>query len=505
MAQARPLLIGAALLALALPGHPLAPLSGLPLDLPALGLLVLLAGWWIALPGAPRRAVALAGALLVLGVLKATIWWAAPGYGLDASIRPSSSPAIDTVGQTPRYRGVDLALDFEGDTFPVHFFNDIRAFNFYTPNQPKRDLLPFTATWHGLLVVPADGTTTLTLEANGPATVELGSGQRAAIEQPGRVREATLTAGLPAGLVPIAVSYRRPDEAMPWLRVRSGADDAPLGAPLLVRDGTTAASVAADGWLRPLAYVVDGLLAGVLALAFVGHTRAVARRASPDRVLLGAYVVFATGAVLLGHLPLYGRAVIQSGGNDWLAYESYARDILLNGPLLTEGRPLGQGAPFYYQPLYIYWVALTHLLLGESLFAPLFMNAVLGIAAGVGLYLLTRELFGRAAAVLAVPLFELYRLTVFAPTAGLLLSENLLFPLVPAFLLVLIRLARSGRYGTAAGAGLVLGLAGLARTTPLALLPPALLILLVAWRRLRLGWRAIGGRLAVLVLVCTLT
>src|SRR4051794_31489444 len=203
MAQARPLLIGAALLALALPGHSLAPLGGLPLDLPALGLLVLLVGWWIALPGAPPRAGALAGALVVLGLLKATIWWAAPAYGLDASIRSSSSPEIDAVGQAPRYRGVDLALDFEGDTFPVHFFNDIRAFNFYTPNQPKRDLLPFTATWRGLLVVPAEGTVTLNLESNGPASLELGDGQRAVIEQSGRVREATLSASLPAGLVPV--------------------------------------------------------------------------------------------------------------------------------------------------------------------------------------------------------------------------------------------------------------------------------------------------------------
>ena len=153
------------------------------------------------------------------------------------------------------------------------------------------------------------------------------------------------------------------------------------------------------------------------------------------------------GAELLGHAHLFGRAVILSGGNDWLAYESFARDILLNGPLLTEGRALGQGLPFYYQPLYIYWVALTHLLLGESLFAPLFMNAVLGVATGVGLYLLTRELFGRTAAIVAMPLFEVYRQTVFAPTAGLLLSENLLFPLVPVFLLALARLAVTGRLG----------------------------------------------------------
>ena len=57
--------------------------------------------------------------------------------------------------------------------------------------------------------------------------------------------------------------------------------------------------------------------------------------------------------------PVRPRRLL-SGGNDWLAYESYARDVLLSGPLMTEGRALGQGAPFYYQPLYIYWVALTH-------------------------------------------------------------------------------------------------------------------------------------------------
>ena len=44
MAQARPLLFGALLLALALPGHPLAPLSGLPLDVPALAAAVLVIG-----------------------------------------------------------------------------------------------------------------------------------------------------------------------------------------------------------------------------------------------------------------------------------------------------------------------------------------------------------------------------------------------------------------------------------------------------------------------------
>lgn len=526
MPQARPLLFGALLLALALPGHLLVPLNGLPLDLPALCLVVLAAGWWIALPGAPPRAGALAAVLAVLAVLKVGVWWAAPAYGLDGTIRLSSTPEIDSVGAIPHHRGTARVLDFKGDAFPVHFINDVRYLNFYTPSQPKRDLLPFEATWRGMLVVPVAGEQSLTLETNGPATLELGTGQRVRIDQSGRVREATLTASLPAGPVPISVTYRRPDEAMPWLVVRNGAagaDGIPVGDAHIVREGTSAEAVARDAWLRPVAWGVTGLIVGCAALGFLAHLMAMVERRRAmgasavdarssagrfglgERVFLASYLVLAVGATLLAHLHLFGRAVILSGGNDWLAYEGFARDILLNGPLLTEGRPLGQGVPFYYQPLYIYAVATSHLLLGESLFAPLFLNALLGIVAALGLFLLSRDLFGRAAAVVAVLLFEVCRLTVFAPTAGLLLSENMLFPLVPILLLLLARLAKTAHLGTAVGAGFVLGLAGLARTTPLAVLPPSLLILAFAWWRQRVPVPAVAIRLALLVLVCVLT
>src|SRR4051812_46814656 len=87
MAQARPLLFGAVLLTLALPGHPLVPLSGLPLDLPALVVVLLVVGWMIALPGAPPRSPLLVGLLVALALAKATVGWLAPAYGLDGSYR----------------------------------------------------------------------------------------------------------------------------------------------------------------------------------------------------------------------------------------------------------------------------------------------------------------------------------------------------------------------------------------------------------------------------------
>ncbi len=274
MPQARPLLLGAVLLALALPGHPHGLLSGVPLDLPALGLLLLVVGWWIALPGAPPRAGMLATAVLLLGVVRVAFGWVAPSYGLVGEYRVEDRPVA--VRNDP-------ALDFRGDTFPVHFFNDIQRFNYYTPNEPKRDLLPFTARWTGLLVVPEDGIDALSLESNGPATLELGTGQRVAIEKAGRIQDATMTVSLPAGLVPISVTYARPDEAMPWLVVRagtSGDNGLPLRPERLVREGTSLAAIARDTWLRPLARTVDGLVVGLLALAFAVHAWTVVRGAN---------------------------------------------------------------------------------------------------------------------------------------------------------------------------------------------------------------------------------
>ncbi|MFN8632482.1 MAG: hypothetical protein U0893_01420 [Chloroflexota bacterium] len=273
MARARLLIFGAILLTLAAPGHALAPLSGLPLDLPALVLLVLAVAWWIALPGAPPRAGLLAGALVGLAVLKVVVWSLAPAYGLEASYRIDSPGAVSP-DSAPGTTRVDRALDFRGDAFPVHFVNDIRYLNFYTPAQPKRDLLPFSARWSGLLVVQRDGEYTLTLESNGPATLELGTGQRVAIEGAGRVRDVTLSTPLPAGTVPIAVTYTRPDEAMPWLVVRDGGQDGPaLGGPRLVRAGTPPAPLARYAWLPPLAWAVDGLLTLVLVVALAVHVR----------------------------------------------------------------------------------------------------------------------------------------------------------------------------------------------------------------------------------------
>jgi hypothetical protein len=144
MPVARPILFGVVLLAIALPGHPLAYLSGVPLSVPSLCLVLLVAGWALALGGRPPRTGALTAAFLVVAGLKLATNWLAPGYGLVGEYRTDDRPGTIQVDRT---------LELRGDEFPVHFFNDIRRFNYYTPTEPKRDLLPFTVVWTGQLVV----------------------------------------------------------------------------------------------------------------------------------------------------------------------------------------------------------------------------------------------------------------------------------------------------------------------------------------------------------------
>src|SRR5207245_6084378 len=136
------------------------------------------------------------------------------------------------------------------------------------------------------------------------------------------------------------------------------------------------------------------LLVAWLALALRALVLQVATSAPPwkeDLWRAGLGVVpllFLLHGMLL-HAPLVGHATILSGLDDWLIYESSARDILLNGLLMDGGQ--GHAAPFYGQPLYPYVLALAHRLTGESLFGPLALQfAALGLVL-VGTGLLARR------------------------------------------------------------------------------------------------------------------
>src|SRR5207302_1108695 len=184
--------------------------------------------------------------------------------------------------------------------------------------------------------------------------------------------------------------------------------------------------------------------------------------------------------------PLAGRATILSGLDDWLVYESSARDILLNGLLMDGGQ--GHAPPFYGQPLYLYVLALAHRLTGEGLFGPIVLQfAALG-GVLVGTAVLARKAFGaplNGLVALASMLVLLQLEGEHFKIARQLFNENLYMPLVMASLVLIVGMARKPQapnWPKALLAGMLLGLTAITRSQFLLFVPIGLLVLLLAWR-----------------------
>ncbi|MDP8923873.1 MAG: hypothetical protein M3O34_13455, partial [Chloroflexota bacterium] len=275
MLALRPCFFAVALLYPALLGHPLTLLPGLPLGLLGVAVALAVAGWWIGLPGAPPRARLLVPLVAGLAVVKVVVGLLAPPYGLVAEYRVDGSPSFErsTDWRRDDRTRTDLALAFAGDEFPVHFFNDAHRFNYYTDDEPRRDLLPFGVRWFGQFWAPQAGRYTFTVESNGPAELSVAGG-RAAVEQPGRVRSASFEVELAAGLHLLEASFRRPDEGMPWLSMAAGRDGRPaevLAAPVLVEPTATVDALRRDEVLGLVARGADAAFLALLALALAGH------------------------------------------------------------------------------------------------------------------------------------------------------------------------------------------------------------------------------------------
>ena len=110
--------------------------------------------------------------------------------------------------------------------------------------------------------------------------------------------------------------------------------------------------------------------------------------------MLGAVVAAIFLSASVPRLDRVDKLELLGGGQDWLTHESFARDILIGGPLMTLGKPLGEGRTFYAQPFYPYALAAMHALTGEDQFGVLALQVFGSGVAGVLLYYLARRLFG---------------------------------------------------------------------------------------------------------------
>lgn len=500
----------AALVALLVPGEWSQEFRGLPLS-PLTLIAVSSALFMLAALPAPhvRPAVWLALGFLALAIGKSALFALTPPVGFEARYwagptaagTPERSTDFLSLGDATR---VDLTLNLRGNDFPIHFVNDANRFNFGPDVRPGRDQMPFTVHWDGVLDVPADGPRRLLLESVGAASVRLDG--RELIALPAAEGDQTAESRLPiaAGRHAVHVEYTRPEARAPRLGVSweatPGASLEPLGAPAVVRNG---AALFQTG-LRPAQLtgtgrLVDALLAVLLGAWLLLGLAGLGRRSLP-RLALGAVPLLFLGYGMAVNADVAGRATVLSGLDDWLTYESAARDVLLNGPLMTNGAD--SGPPYYAQPLYSYALALAHAATGEGLFGPLALQY-----AGVGLVLvatmaLGARLFGPTVGLAALALFWAFLQQEHLKVARALLTENVYMPLVMASLLVLVRLShrrcRPSWWGTLVAGGL-LGLAAVTRSQFLLFVPLALGLLLLAWRRNGTSWPRSTTRLVLML------
>src|SRR5262249_46463831 len=112
----------------------------------------------------------------------------------------------------------------------------------------------------------------------------------------------------------------------------------------------------------------------IAALAFVGMTfvmslwRVVLSLSAPAtdgerrQQVMAIFLAIAFADALRFAWPWATRVMLLIAGDDTATYETFARDILFNGILMSGGKPLGHGDPFYYQAAYPYFLALEHVI-----------------------------------------------------------------------------------------------------------------------------------------------
>jgi len=508
-------------------GHPESWLSGLPWRPPSL-MIAVLGGiaMWMLWPrsgrgvGAilPRVWPVLAIAVCALVLVKALLGWLAlpsglPGWYFDNSrFQGDHERSTDFLGEPWTRR--EREIFFGGDEFPAYFLNDVQRFNFYGPEAERRRNLPFSARWEGTLYVPSDGAYQFWLTASGPGALRIDGQQVASVDADGR-ETVSATLELTRGSHPIRVQYARRPPRSPDMKVEWNVHGrrTALAIPYLFLNEVTPAAWERDRTVLAASQVTDGIFlvlagAGLLVLAVVTVGRVVKDHAATwalvERVVLGAFVAAVFLSASVTRLDRVDKLELLGGGQDWLTHESFARDILIGGPLLTLGKPLGEGRTFYAQPFYPYALAAMHALTGEDQFGVLAIQVLGSGLVGVLLFYLAKRLFGTAAAWATFGLFLPLWSWHLEWVSYRLISEAVYFVILPALLLVLVRCLDERRPLDFVLAGLLLGLAVVTRGPTLLYVPFVGAILWWGLRRANEQRATVVRQLAVLLLAAGL-
>ncbi len=514
-------MVAGATLYLSVPGHPSAGFAGLPLDLSSIIVLavVAIAAWSTTGVSIDRRvAIGCGVAAAIVIAVKAAIGLAAPVEGWRAdyfandALQPPARRSTDF--RSLNATRIDRQLTFHDDTFPVYFFNE----NTFNRGIRREVSEPFSARWSGFVSNAGTRTVHLTLSARGSAAVAVDGAQILDVRSTrsdaksgpvgGDLQSRATTFTFERDRVhAITVSYVKPadTDGLLELTIDDGRGVRPLGAPEVMSEPSTAEMLSISRVLARFAMMLHLAAVAVFCLLLSKLRPAAAVRVVDadrsrllDRRMYAALALLFVAQGVWKAWPLANRFVSLTSGDDWLQYEAASREILLGGPLMTFGKPLGQGEPYFYYPLYSYFLAAVHWVTGEHLAGIVVAQFVALLVATIVIYRLGRLLFGRGSALFAlILLLGVEQIAFVRNYTPILLADNLFFLTVAAAIYLLTRAVVNGNPAMFAAAGLLGGLSAITRPSIMSMLAPALVLVIVAARRLGLSWQASAGRVAI--------
>lgn len=424
--------------------------------------------------GVVTRSVVFVAAALLLKIVLGTTVLVPRGFEARYYANATFSEPVESGAESPAagITRIDHRLRFGGDRapdVPLAFLNELR-FNYYKETDPDRKALPFSVAWQGMWHVAATGPQRLYIHAPGGSLfVTVGETYSTRIDASDTW---TGDVNLTAGLHRVTIGWSVPQGGGRRFEAGTLVDgrEEPFGDSAIVRRRAGSLALAVDAVVRTASRTLDAILFVWLMLQ-VARTVAAAwprLRATYDAhdAVAMAWLIGIADALVFA-LPSFARMVTLTGGDDWLTYESEARDIALHGGWMNGGAALGHGTAFYGQPLYSYFLASCHWLFGDGLFGIFFVQRLLVAATVIALWRTTALLFDEAVGAAALVTAIVIAYEKLGAWSGILLTETLFTPLVCAWVYLLIRLAlRSDRpRRLAIAAGITGGLATLARSS----------------------------------------
>jgi hypothetical protein len=372
---------------------------------------------------------------------------------------------------------VDREIDFSGPDFGLHFLNEALPYGSLPGGAGRDHEYPLMVRWVGYVTVSEPRNVTARLsQVNGMAAISI-DGRRIGSS----LNPTSFTLRLPPGTHEITVDYQKPAATWPALSLALPLEvtTEALGAGELSASKRAAATTSFLGLLLVI------LAAGAVFQAYRPIRMLIRERlqTDPSRVALIVVVFFFIALGVWQSIPSRHGTVYLSEGNDPLAYESQARNVMSSGLLMNAPGHFGSTAPFYFYPFYSYYLAGFHLSMGEDFSSVIFANWVCLALTVILAWLLVFRHLPYPAATLSLLLTAAFVLVEARPYAALSFTDNLYLPMVVLAVFCLERAVAIRKRRLFFLLGVVAAIAAATRPSFL-LFPPVIAAALILWRRL---------------------